>query len=226
MSSDPPSSGIENGPSEMKPGNIYIRSIKTYNEESSHDGNSYLFKEPLNPDWYSISEKHVERIIYDSDGFRIIFHHPLPPELSLWCSGNSPHNFKLQSQDDQTLLWIKDPNKNFKCFRCKIPYETPFQDCPEPGKLPGQEVWPELQSDLTIKPPEENALHHIFDNVPEIPAIWNQIIPNGYLSQLHEYKIKSPTLLLAILSFASILDWSIPLVSLLIIWLGLYFQEN
>lgn len=174
---------------EKKPGTIYIRLIKSYEDAK----------------WYSISQNHIERVIYDSDGFRIIFNHPLPPEIISWSTGNSYTNCRFKSCKNNTLLLLDDPKKDFKCFKCKLLYEKESSEESSTEYLYQKEVVEPIAA--------------------EFPAIWDKVLPKEVF-QFPKLQIKSPTLLLLLLSFSLLFDWSIPLISILIIWLGLSYQEN
>lgn len=182
------------GLSNVKSGTVYIRSSKVPDE------------------WYSISEKHVERIIYGSKGFQIMFHHPLPPDFS-----RISDNFEIQSNDRNTILWIDKPKKNFRCYQCKLLCETEteteaeFINDSEPGVLISK--IPETK-DVPIESKCSSSV-----NTFQLPTLWKS--PN-----LSEYKIESPTVMVGILSLLLLFDWLTPLVGIFIIWLGLSYTGD
>lgn len=219
-------------PSEKIPGTISIRLIKRHNNESKNKqtfGPTFLenkqadslknFKniETLShSEWYTISEKHIERIINDSDGFRIVFSHPLPKEISSWSMMNLHSNCRFELSEDNTLLWLDDPKKNFRCFKCKVLYEegqneSNSEDNADPITL-------NFESKLS----EFNAI-----GIEKLLDLKDWIsLPNIPISNVSQYQIKSPTLLLLVLSFSSIFNWTTPLICISIISLGLCFQEK
>jgi hypothetical protein len=161
---------------EKIPGNISIQLIKRRTDESK------------NSEWYTISEKHIERIINDDDGFRIIFFHPLPTGIVSWVESNLYSNCRFQKIETNTLLWLDDPKKNFRCYKCKVLYEE-GQSNSDSGKNSKFSIDTEFQKLIPI-----------------------------------QYQVKSPTLLLFILSSSFLFDWSTPLLCIIIIFLGLSSQ--
>lgn len=208
-SSNSLSSDTVNGPSEKIPGTISIRLVRQSHSE-----------------WYTISEKHIGRIINDSEGFRIIFSHPLPPKILSWITTNLHSNCRFQLFDDNTLLWLDDPKKNFRCYKCKVLYEEEQSESnsENDSKFEPEPTKPESEFDLSANLMEKVSSLKDWN----IPISKELIIPKDWdLSKISQYQVKSPTLLLLLLSFSFMFDWTAPFICISVMSLGLSsFQEK